>query len=344
MRILLLANIFGTSDILTFTSNHYNIRETMYHINDKVNFIAGQEVLISHDETMNSGDDDSGEDSGPEDEYSHPSPAAVAYAPENVPGKGCQERIFFQRLRGCGCSGGNCSSSDPCQCFRGFGPNYDANGIIINQDSSNSKPIFECHSDCGCKKDACLNRVVQKGPVKGLKVAEAASKGLGLFIDQFLRRGSFVCCYAGEVIGEEEANARLKRADEMAGSMNYVIFADERSSEDGRLMARTVVDPTAVGNVGRYANHSCSPNMAMRFVRTSSPVPHLALFALRDVTAGEELTFDYGDDDDDITQMDKNAQDNERTSCKCGAANCRRSLPFHPRTADRVKDIPTDSL
>ena len=41
--------------------------------------------------------------------------------------------------------------------------------------------------------------------------------------------------------------------------------------------------PLALGNIGRYLNHSCDPNLVMVPVRTSSAVPHLALFAARDI-------------------------------------------------------------
>ncbi len=67
------------------------------------------------------------------------------------------------------------------------------------------------------------------------------------------------------MIGEAEARTRLERQDEE--TMNFVIFCDERREGDGALVCRTVVDPTAVGNIGRYANHSCDPSMAMVPVR-----------------------------------------------------------------------------
>ena len=39
---------------------------------------------------------------------------------------------------------------------------------------------------------------------------------------------------------------------------------------------------TFVGNIGRYANHSCAPNLTMHPVRSElASVPHLALFANR---------------------------------------------------------------
>ena len=44
-----------------------------------------------------------------------------------------------------------------------------------------------------------------------------------------------------------------------------------------------------IGNIGRYLNHSCEPNLVMVVtIRSSSMVPHLALFTIRNV---EKVTF-----------------------------------------------------
>ena len=43
-----------------------------------------------------------------------------------------------------------------------------------------------------------------------------------------------------------------------------------------------IIPQTFVGNIGRYANHSCAPNLTMHPVRSElASVPHLALFANR---------------------------------------------------------------
>ena len=58
-------------------------------------------------------------------------------------------------------------------------------------------------------------------------------------------------------------------------------------------------------------------------------LPRLALFAIRDIVKGEQLTFDYcqrpGADD-----SMESVQGGEDTGmeCKCGSANCRKVM-FH---------------
>ncbi len=63
--------------------------------------------------------------------------------------------------------------------------------------------------------------------------------------------------------------------------------------------------------IAMFINHSCDPNCETGEVRGRVWVK-----ALRDIAAGEELTYDYnlydGDDDEAL--------------CNCGADNCRKSM------------------
>jgi uncharacterized protein len=54
-----------------------------------------------------------------------------------------------------------------------------------------------------------------------------------------------------------------------------------------------------------HLNHSCNPNVGV--------MGQIAFVTLREVEAGEELTFDYAMTDDEDCPME----------CHCGAANCR---------------------
>jgi len=260
-----------------------------------------------------------------DDPYSHPL-ANVLYCPENVPGLGCEEELFEEDLRGCDC----CSHACPCTCLTVTRqgqkmPNYQGNQYLhldIDQ------PLLECHSGCKCNPALCRNRVSQRGPMAGLSIEHTNGKGYGLFTKQFVPRGTFVCTYSGEVISEEVAKARLK-AQDIAGQDNYIIFARERRINDGEVLSVTIVDPTAIGNVGRYANHSCDPSLAMHLLRRGSPVPELALFASRDIQVNEELTFDYGGGSEGDSQSGSN-----RKACLCDSSKCRKWLPFcHELTA-----------
>jgi [histone H3]-lysine9 N-trimethyltransferase SUV39H len=90
-----------------------------------------------------------------------------------------------------------------------------------------------------------------------------------------------------------------------------------------------VIDSYKMGNVSRFFNHSCNPNMATYsvFIDTDDPYRHeLALFTTRVIAAGEELTFDYGGfNRTGTTEVMGNQQ---YSTCFCGAPNCRKVLPI----------------
>jgi len=100
-----------------------------------------------------------------------------------------------------------------------------------------------------------------------------------------------------------------------------------REFSGGKLAQNTIVDPTVIGNIGRYLNHSCSPNLTMMAVRSNTMVPHLALVTNRDVVKGEELCFNYGAS---TTGGQGSSDYGGRTKCLCGMSNCSGYLPYNP--------------
>jgi len=185
---------------------------------------------------------------------------------------------------------------------------------------SAAPPVFECNSVCACG-DLCWNRQVQHGVQVRLRVCESNDgKGLGVCCLDSIEAGRFVCEYAGDVVGRDEALRRL--AKQTLDEMNYLIAVREHTVIG---VTTTYVDPKRNGNVGRFLNHSCAPNLAMVPVRADSEVPMLALFARRDVGRGEELCFDYGGRHDKL----HNDSSATRKRCHCGAADCRGYLPLN---------------
>lgn len=88
-----------------------------------------------------------------------------------------------------------------------------------------------------------------------------AGKGYGLFALSDIRKGSFLCTYSGQILSTAEARQRWTRQAE-TGEDNYILVLKETiSSNDGRQQTlKTVVDPTEVGNVGRFMS-ACLPNL-----------------------------------------------------------------------------------
>ncbi len=82
-----------------------------------------------------------------------------------------------------------------------------------------------------------------------------------------------------------------------------------------------VVNASSTGNLGRYLNHSCSPNIFVQnvFIDTHDlRFPWVAFFALHKINAGEELVWDYG--------YIINTVKDRAMRCLCGSENCRGRL------------------
>ncbi|PKI41608.1 hypothetical protein CRG98_038008 [Punica granatum] len=82
---------------------------------------------------------------------------------------------------------------------------------------------------------------------------------------------------------------------------------------------RYVIDSTKYGNVSRFINHSCSPNLVNHQVLVESmdcQRAHIGLYASRDIAAGEELTYDYRYE----------LLPGEGHPCHCESRNCRARL------------------
>lgn len=57
-----------------------------------------------------------------------------------------------------------------------------------------------------------------------------------------------------------------------------------------------LIDASKHGNIGRFINHSCCPNLCMKDVmydHNNKSVAHKVLYALKDIAAGREVSYDY---------------------------------------------------
>ncbi|EMP34411.1 Histone-lysine N-methyltransferase SETMAR [Chelonia mydas] len=181
-----------------------------------------------------------------------------------------------------------------------------------------------CH--CG---EFCQNRVIQRGLQFRLEVFKTVKKGWGLRTLEFIPKGRFVCEYAGEVLCFREACRRIQA--QTPEDSNYIIAVREHLY-NGQII-ETFVDPINIGNVGRFLNHSCEPNLFMVPVRIDSLVPKLALFAAAAISAGEELSYDYSGRFLNVPLIKREQEmleedDVMKKPCYCGAKSCVGFLPY----------------
>ena len=250
-------------------------------------------------------------------ELSSPS-AAKGYIPieHAVAGPGINLELGAESLyAGCQCLR-VCELQSDCTCVSP----YDETGHLKDAYFlTHSVPIFECNSRCTCDS-SCLNRVTQRQPLKLLKLFQTENKGLGVCTEGDIQKGTFVGEYVGEVVSSMQAKDRLQSLtkDDPCYIVNY-----KEHTNDGRVLT-TNIDATFKGNVMRFVNHSCSPNLAMLPLRTDSIVPRLCLFASENILAGEELCFSYFGSSGSIDSRVNTG----RKRCYCGSKECIGFLPL----------------
>ena len=122
-------------------------------------------------------------------------------------------------------------------------------------------------------------------------VGKSRIAGQGLFAAQDIKQGTRILPYFGEKISKDESAQRLAQG-------NVYIFT---------FNAHTDIDGKTLKNTARYINHSCDPNCEIDMTTRA-----IWIVALRDITAGEELSYNYGYDSKDYAEH----------PCRCGAQSC----------------------
>ena len=184
---------------------------------------------------------------------------------------------------------------------------------------------------CSHQAVACVNRRIQRacaassvaGPSEGVEIFPTPEKGgWGLRATRSFGKGDVVAEYLGEEVAYEAVHQRRVR-QLREGRQNYLIVLCENIStkENGEKRLHTCVDASWRGNVARFANHSCDPNMLPLPVRTGRCSPRIVFFAARSIAVGEELTISYG-------SARVGAEGDPRKICLCGANTCGGFLPF----------------
>ncbi|XP_034549759.1 N-lysine methyltransferase KMT5A-A-like [Notolabrus celidotus] len=114
-------------------------------------------------------------------------------------------------------------------------------------------------------------------------------KGRGVFSSRHFQKGDFLVEYRGEVITQQEYERRHRvYHDALQVFMFEFRFNGKQSCIDA---ARED------GSLGRLVSDDhVNPNSTMETIRVDGK-PHLCLFALKDISPGEEITYNYGDSD-----------------------------------------------
>jgi len=119
----------------------------------------------------------------------------------------------------------------------------------------------------------------------------------------------------GHGVFAAEPIPRLVKIGEIRGESISVDEARIRATRHERIMIvelsrRRAIDFSKSTDPMRFTNHSCKPN-----ARLSIEHGRVEFYALNVITAGEELTVDYGE-----------THHEGKLACRCGAPGCRGAL------------------
>ena len=139
----------------------------------------------------------------------------------------------------------------------------------------------------------------------GLIIRSSAIHAAGCYTMRAIRRGERICEYDGPRFTKQEADRRYE------GRMVTYLFS---FGEHG-----TVIDGFGTA---MFLNHCCEPNC-----ETEEDSDPIFIRAIRDIAAGEELTYEYNLHDSDESECD----------CYCGAEGCRGTMFSDEEVARRAK-------
>ncbi|XP_016085097.1 histone-lysine N-methyltransferase EHMT1 isoform X4 [Sinocyclocheilus grahami] len=236
---------------------------------------------------------------------SEPCPDNYKYVPESCVTSPMNIDKNITHLQYCVCKD-DCSSAS-CMCGQlSLRCWYDKESRLLPEFSNEEPPlIFECNHACSCWR-TCKNRVVQNGLRIRLQLFRTQMMGWGVKTLQDIPQGTFVCEYVGEIISDAEADVRENDS--------YLFSLDSKVGD------MYCVDARFYGNISRFINHHCEPNLFPCRVFTSHQdlrFPHIAFFACKNISAGDELWFDYGDHFWDVK--------GKLFRCQCGSSKCKHS-------------------
>jgi len=135
-------------------------------------------------------------------------------------------------------------------------------------------------------------------------VRRSTIHGKGVFAARRIPKGTRVIEYKGRRISERAADARYGNDE---GTHTFLFLCDDR----------TVIDANHDGNSARWMNHSCDPNC-----ETNEQDGRVYIEAIRDIKAGEELTYDYL-----LIVSERHTAALKRLyACDCGGSACRGTI------------------
>lgn len=245
-------------------------------------------------------------------------------------------------VSGCNCQG-TCVDPRTCACAKLNGSDFPYVQINGGRLIEARAVVFECGPSCGCGP-GCVNRTSQRGIKHRLEVFRTPKKGWAVRSWDFIPSGAPVCEYIGALVRTEDTDhvcennyifdidclqtmrglgGRERRLGDVSVSAINSFDGDDQKSES---VPEFCIDAGSTGNIARFINHSCEPNLFVQCVLSSHHDVKLArvmLFAADNIPPMQELTYDYGYALDSVSGPSGKIK---QMPCYCGAVDCRKRL------------------
>lgn len=242
---------------------------------------------------------------------------------------------------GCGCKDG-CLDPNRCACARLNGSDFpyvkQGGGRLVEPKDI----VFECGPNCGCGPE-CVNRTSQRGIRFRLEVFRTPNKGWGVRSWDPIPSGAPVCEYIGVLRKTADLDPAIENyylfdidcLQTMKGldgrqrrlrDVSIPAYMDETVDDKSESVPEYCIDAYSSGNITRYINHSCQPNLFVQCVLSSHhdiKLARIVLFAADNIPPLQELSYDYAYEVDSVVAPDGKIR---QMACFCGAPDCRKRL------------------
>lgn len=255
----------------------------------------------------------------------------------------CTEESCAIKFTGCAChvNGKTCYSRQkegkPCICVQ---LNRECDPVLCGSCGARERADPENCDDDALHATGCQNVSLQRGKSKAVVLAQSQLQGCGygLFTAEDIGVDEFIIEYVGELITHDEGVRREARRGDFFDQDANASYLFTLLEQDGIW-----VDAAIYGNLSRYINHASESdkrgcNVTPKILYVNGEF-RIRFTAMRDIKAGEELFFNYGENFPNLTKKlleDKaSASDDEAMAVTNSAKSRSRGRNKNDRNSGR---------
>jgi len=218
----------------------------------------------------------------------------------------CTAETCGLKFTGCAChsSGKTClqrqKEGRPCICVQ---LNRECDPVLCKGCGAQKRADPENAHDEHLHSTGCQNVPLQRGASKVVLLGKSQLEGCGygLFTAEDIAQDEFIIEYTGELITHDEGVRREARRGDVFDEESTSSYLFTLLEHEGIW-----VDAAIYGNLSRYINHAAEggekgANILPKIMYVNHEY-RIKFTALRDIKAGEELFFNYGDNFPNLTK------------------------------------------